>query len=177
MGDNDFLTSCSLWSLFFFTLPREVFFFKFPYWLKEHFRVLKSISLFTEAIKTSLQLFHVASALNHEHFRTSNYSFEENSLSSKARHFPSHSLKFRQPEHCKCQVFFKVRLYNEAGSKPKSHKLCAGFQKEGWLRYVFQGYVTHLDLQGPQASYRAGRNGFIYFYFHLFWGFQPLLQW
>lgn len=105
---------CCLCSPFFPSPSLGIFFFffKFPYWLKEHFWPLKSISLFTEAIKTSLQLFHVASALNQEHSWTSNYSFEGNSVSNRARHFPSHSLKFRQPELCKCQVFLKVRLYN-----------------------------------------------------------------
>lgn len=138
-----------------FNLPREaIFFFKFPYWLKEHFRGLKSISLFTEAIKTSLQLFPVAPALKQEHSGTSNYSFEEHSLSSRARHFPSHSLKFRQPGHCRWQVSQNQTIQWKA-SEPASRTLWAGFRVTGASSH-FPRPFFRLNLQGPQSWQSAG---------------------
>lgn len=123
---------CVLYGPLFLQPPKgsNFFFFKFPYWLKEHFRGLKSISLFTEAIKTSLQLFPVALALKQEHSGTSNYSFEEHSLSSRARHFPSHSLQFRQPGHCRWQVSQNQTIQWTA-SKPATRTLWAGFRLTG----------------------------------------------
>lgn len=136
-----------------FNLPREAifFFFKFPYWLKEHFRGLKSISLFTEAIKTSLQLFPVALALKQEHSGTSNYSFEEHSLSSRARHFPSHSLQFRQPGHCRWQVSQNQTIQWTA-SKPATRTLWAGFRLTAGLPPIFQGHFIDWSCKGHRAG-------------------------
>lgn len=139
-----------------FNLPREaIFFFKFPYWLKEHFRGLKSISLFTEAIKTSLQLFPVAPALKQEHSGTSNYSFEEHSLLNRARHFPSHSLKFRQPGQLQMTSLSKSDYTMESLWASISHTV--GWVSGDEASSHFPRPFFRLNVQGPQ-SWRLARD-------------------
>lgn len=125
------------------------------------------MSLFTEAIKTSLQLFHVASALNREHSWTSNYSFEGSSVSSRARHFPSHSLKFRH------QGFANVRPFSKL-DYTMWVRFGAGGGGPAGLPYVFQAFYR-LDLQ--RAKKKATKLGEdLNFSFHLSLQLSTLLQ-
>ena len=99
-------------------------------------------------------MFPVAPALKQEHSGTSNYSFEEHSLSSRARHFPSHSHKFRQAGHCRWQVSQNQTIQWKA-SEPASRTLGAGFRVTGVSSH-FPKPFFRVNLQGPQSWRSAG---------------------